>query len=316
MTSEAIIFIHKGYSSCLFASIAMARESNPWGEIILIGDESNNIPKILNALSCEHININRFETAAKKFAEIYRHDGSNPYRYELFCIQRWFILNDFLVTRPSKSKVLYLDSDAFLFEEASNVLSKMNSSIALCQSISPAFTYIKDVKELDNFCSFTYESFKSIKLYENLVDFVQHYSNSGMPHVSDMTIFGEYSSTKGSQVVGDLRSKENSIAFYCDNFSYPQGMRMGLIGKKLEKDLNGDRFFINEESGRRLIAGGVHFQGAMKPSWILHSTKATRRLILRQEFITGHFRLKAYLNFIYFSLQVLVKFRLTRLVKK
>ena len=316
MSSEAIIFIHKGYSSCLFASIAMARESNPWGEIILIGDESNNNPKILKALNCEHVNINRFEIAAKKFAAIYRHDGNNPLGYELFCFQRWFILNDFLLTRPAKSKVLYLDSDAFLFEEISTVLSNMTSNIALCQSISPAFTYIKDVKELDDFCSFVYESFISMELYENLVDFVAHYSNSGMPHISDMTIFGEYSSTKGSQVVGDLRSKENSIAFYCDNFSYSQGMRMGLIGKKIEKDLNGDRFFINEESGRRLIAGGVHFQGAMKPSWILHSTKATRRLILSQELITGNFRLKAYLNFIYFSLQALVKIRLTRLVKK
>ena len=311
MNSEAIVFIHKGFSSCLFASITTARESNPCGEIILIGDETNNIPKILNPLNCEHINISKFESTAKKFAAIYRHDGNNPFGYELFCLQRWFILNDFLVTRPSKSKVLYLDSDAFLFENASNVLSNMTSDIALCQSISPAFTYIKNVKELDNFCTFVYESFLNIELYEKLVEFVKYYSNQGMPHISDMTVFGEYSSTKGSQAVGDLRSKDNSITFYCDNFSYPQGMRMGLVGKKIEKDRNGNRYFINEESGIRHLAGGVHFQGIMKISWILHSNKATRRLILKEEFKSGHFRLKTYLVFIYFSLQMIIKNRIT-----
>ena len=316
MNSEAIIFIHKGYSSCLFASIAMARESNPKGEIILIGDASNNVPKILKALNCEHVDINRFDITAKKFAVIYRHDGNNPVEYELFCFQRWFILNDFLATRPAKSKVLYLDSDAFLFEDISIVFSNMTSNIALCQLISPAFTYIKELKELDYFCAFLYESFENIELYENLNKFVKCYSNSGMPHISDMTAFGEYSSLKGSRAVGDLRSKENNIVFYCDNFSYPQGMQMGIVGKKIEKDLNGDRFFIYNETGTRHLAGGIHFQGVMKPSWILHLNNATRRLILSQEIITGHFRLKAYLQFGHACLQLLFKYKLNPLVEK
>jgi hypothetical protein len=313
MNSEVIVFIHKGYSSCLFASITTARESNPCGEIILIGDETNNIPKILNALNCEHVNISKFESTAIKFAAIYRHDGNNSLGYELFCLQRWFILNDFLVTRPSKSKVLYLDSDAFLFEDASNVLSNMTSNIALCHFISPAFTYIKNVKELDKFCTFVYESFLNIELYEKLVEFVKDYSNQGMPHISDMTLFGEYSSTKGSRAVGDLRSKDNSLTFYCDNFSYPQGMQMGLVGKRIEKDRNGNRYFINEESGIRHLAGGVHFQGMMKTSWILHTNKATRRLILREEFTSGQFRLKAYLQYAFVILKLIFRYNLSRL---
>ncbi len=316
MNSEAIVFIHKGYSSCLFASIAMARESNPKGEIILIGDTSNNNPKILKALNCEHVDINRFYITANKFALIYRHDGNNPVEYELFCFQRWFILNDFLATRPAKSKVLYLDSDAFLFEDISIVLSKMTSNIALCQSISPAFTYIKDLKELEYFCTFLLDSFKNNDFYENLNKFVKRYSNSGMPHISDMTAFGEYSSLKGSRAVGDLRSRENNNVFYCDNFSYPQGMQMGIVGKKLEKDLNGVRFFINNETGGRHLAGGIHFQGVMKPSWVLHSNNATRRIILSQEIITGHFKLKPYLQFGHAFLQLLFKYKLKPLAIK
>jgi hypothetical protein len=297
MSSATIVFIHKGYSSCLFASILTARKSNPNSEIFLIGDKENHNVELLELADCKHIEILDYMKSARDFSEIYRHDGNNPVEYELFCIQRWFILQDFLVEQNRQVKVLYLDSDAFLYDQADSIFSTLGSKISLPQKISPAFTYIGSLTELKNFCRFISESYGDDKAYKKLGRFVANFSNKGMPHISDMTLFGEYANVKGKLIIEDLRVICEKRNFYCDNFSYSQGMKMGIIGKKVTKNEKDERFFLRNSDMTKIPVGGLHFQGLMKTTWLIYADKKDKWKIIREEIKSGNFKLSKYLKF-------------------
>jgi hypothetical protein len=300
MSSETIVFIHKGYSTCLYACILTARNSNPDSEIFLIGDaESNNI-ELLKLAKCKHVNIDNYLKSATDFSQIYKHDGNNPVEYELFCIQRWFVLRDFLVEQNRQTKILYLDSDAYLYDRTDSIFPIIGSKIALSQKISPAFTYFGSLTELEKFCSFIMKSYSEERAHKKLREYVTNFGNNGMPHISDMTLFGEYANSKGKGVVLDLRIVTKNKNFYCDNYSYPQGMEMGIVGKKIVRDKDGTKFFISKVDKVRIPVGGIHFQGLMKTACLLHTEFGKARMLIKSEIRSGNFRLLKYLKFLFF----------------
>jgi len=306
MSAETIVFIHKGYSSCLFASILTARKSNPYSEIILIGDKENNNLELLKLAKCKFVNIQDYLKSATDFSLIYKHDGNNDIEYEIFCIQRWFILKDFMADQNRQTKILYLDSDAFLYDQADSVFSILGPKIALSQKISPAFTYIGSLTELKNFCDFILESYGDDTGFKKLREYVANFGNDGMPHISDMTLFGEYANSKGKLVVKDLREICEGRNFYCDNFAFSQGMKMGFIGKKVLKNERKELFFERKADMTKMRVGGLHFQGLMKTSWLICTDYKEKRKIINEEIKTGNFKLSRYFKFIVYVLISLV----------
>ena len=316
MAKDTIVFIHKGYSTCLFASILTARQSNPKSEIFLLGDEDNNHKKLLELANCKHFQIENYHSSATDFSRIYRHDGTNPVEYELFCIQRWFILRDFLRDQNRNSKILHLDSDAFLYDDIQKIFSILGTKIALCQKISPAFTYIGELSELDKFCKFAFDSFANSVAYRKLQEYVTNFNNSGMPHISDMTLFGEYASSEGREIIHDLRLITEGRNFYCDNFSYSQGMKIGFIGKRISRNENGKMYFHRIEDNDKILAGGVHFQGLMKTACLIYSDRKLARMLILEEIKTRNFKLSRYSKFIIYVILERIKKSALRMNKK
>ncbi len=156
-----IIFIHKGYSEYLEFSLRQAKHSNPSSEIILLGDESNNRFDFIT-----HININEYFEQAAEFENVYEHLSTNSYEYEIFCFQRWMILEEYVTARNFK-EIFVCDSDIMLYSNITKLMHNEHKDYDIGvaynssqQHVSIGLSYWKtQYLHLYNQCTF--------KLYQN-----------------------------------------------------------------------------------------------------------------------------------------------------
>lgn len=106
-----IIIIHQGNPFYLKNCIHHAKVYNPNNKIYLLGDESN---RHLADEQVSHLLISDYFTQAKTFEPLYRHQTTNPYHYNLFCFQRWFLLKEFMEAMHFKH-VFVCESDELLY---------------------------------------------------------------------------------------------------------------------------------------------------------------------------------------------------------
>lgn len=126
--SLPIVFIHKGYSDYMEYSLRQAKYSNPDSELILLGDEANDRFDFIT-----HVNMKNYSSSANDFAKFYKHYSTNPYHYELFCIQRWFILNEYM-NEKNIDKCFVCDTDVMIYSNIDKALEPFyNANIALIQ---------------------------------------------------------------------------------------------------------------------------------------------------------------------------------------
>src|SRR4051812_6632114 len=104
-----IIFVHKGDSFYLNFSLPQAHLSNPGSPIYLITDTKERKYDFVN-----YVDIADYHKKADQFEKIYRHMSTNHYENELFCFQRWFVIEEFC-KKNAISGFLYIDSDILLF---------------------------------------------------------------------------------------------------------------------------------------------------------------------------------------------------------
>ena len=188
--SFPIIFIHKGYSDYMEYSLRQAKITNPNSEIILLGDDANNkFPFI------RHENISNYFATSEKFSSIYKHNSTNPYHYELFCIQRWFVLYEFM----SKNDILesfVIDTDIMVYSDIEKALLSFDKNkipvIEFDNNYSYASAYVttKSLKSLTCFINKKYKNPDSInefnKYYQNLL------SSKKLGGISDMTLVEDW----------------------------------------------------------------------------------------------------------------------------
>jgi hypothetical protein len=96
-------------------SLRQAKYSNPDAEIILLGDEANNRFDFI-----KHFDIEDYSGSANEFVEVYEHYSTNPFGYELFCFQRWFILENFMKNKGYE-KAFVCDTDVMLYSDINTV---------------------------------------------------------------------------------------------------------------------------------------------------------------------------------------------------
>lgn len=184
-----IVFIHSGGDSYLACSLTQARKSNPGAEIYLIGDRFNRgFPGI------HHLEWRDYAAQADAFEKVYQHRNTNSVRYELFCLQRWLILNE--VFRKEKlSACLYMDSDVLIYGRADKIAAGLTGSDWTTSSpaFSPHFTFWLRPGALEEFCAFMFEAYSNPTIFARLE---QHFFNlqaAGRPGgVCDMTVFRHF----------------------------------------------------------------------------------------------------------------------------
>lgn len=120
MKSDPVIFIHTGRHRHLEIAIERLRLSNKDVDIILIGDERNK-----GIADVEHHLVSDYFESAEKFEkDNYVHMSKNTYQFELFCYQRWFVLQEF-AERNKVDFLWYMDSDFLIYENLDNYLKNL-----------------------------------------------------------------------------------------------------------------------------------------------------------------------------------------------
>lgn len=99
-----IIFIHQFNHNYLPLSLWQARKSNPESPVYLLGDGWNAHFDFL----VEHVPIRNYRKKADEFARHFRNFSTNPPAFELVCLERWFILEEFMRDRVLKNAFTWI----------------------------------------------------------------------------------------------------------------------------------------------------------------------------------------------------------------
>lgn len=261
--SNVLFFIHSGpLQPYVRASILQAHATDAHASILLLGDQPReSLPPEISPVVRYEL-LDDYSARAAAFAQIFRFEGNNRFDYELQNFQRWFYVRSFCEAHSLTGPFLVLDSDAYLYVPIDAVTPHLSTAMTVVDAVGPQFTFFLSVEMLTEFTDFLTESFLTESGFKLLRDFVREFSDSGVPHVSDMAAFGVYARF---HKLDDLGAPERDDVIFCENIGSPQGLVMRTLGKRITKR-RGRRYFTTQD-GRHVLAGGVHLQGGNKDLW-------------------------------------------------
>lgn len=254
-----VVFVHYGDAEYLKYTLAQAKTSNPASIVYLIGDTTND-----NYEFIEHHFIDDYTSEAQKFSALYKHNSPNPYEYELFCFQRWFVLKEF-ITKNNVKKCLYLDSDVMLYADlAKEHANFRNYDFTLSYRAVAHCNYINTLDTLNNFCRFVLDCYQDKAIFQRIHDKVQALNKRGyLGGISDMILFNEFVATCPDKI-GEI-STITGNSTYDGNINFSDGF-------EVEKGIK-NIFWINKQPyGKHIQSDSLirfnilHFQGSAKNS--------------------------------------------------
>lgn len=257
--SIPIIFVHKGNPFFLYSVLKQAKRTNPNSDIILLGDKTNSKYKFV-----KHYLIDDYFSSAEAFSKVYQHHSPNPYDYELFCFQRWFVIKDFVDRNlGGGAQFLYCDTDTLLYDDISLDFKRFQKyDMTICRTGTPCFTFF-NLGIIAKFTDFIYQRFSSQEGKKLINDYVAELKSKKRPYgISDMTTFSAYKNMNLNKVL-EIDIPENGTS-YCHNIGDKfDGYRMSgrLMDIKMKNNLPYG-FYLKDKAWIRFK--GVHFQGAAK----------------------------------------------------
>lgn len=256
MQNIPVIFIHNGNSAYLKHVVAHNRAFNRENDIYFLGDESTSkLPFV------RHYNKEQYFTSANGFEKIYEHMSSNPYEFELFCFQRWFIINEF-VREQGLTHFLCLDSDVLLYCNVNEIFSRfLEFDFTVSQQHSPHIALFSG-ESLSRFCDYITTLYTQPeylnRFRQNYGDFQAEQRQGG---ICDMFAFALYQ----DDVSGNVKelSDISEEYFFDGNINEADGFEMKSGVKKIYWK-NNLPFAKIADTGSFLRLYGLHFQGGAK----------------------------------------------------
>lgn len=148
--SIPIVLTHRGYSWYLPYSLCQARASNPRARVLLITDQRPPLPRRF----AEIVSLRDHWREAEDFARIYTHLSPNSYNFELFCFQRWFVLNSVMV-QLALDRCFFLDSDVLLYSDLTEVDQSYRAvDMTVNFEQGPYSCFINRAATLRDFCDY------------------------------------------------------------------------------------------------------------------------------------------------------------------
>jgi hypothetical protein len=261
-----LFFVHRGpIPGYLVAAIFQARHADVNHPIVLLTDQEASAipgPVVRNVTVAS---LRDFSDGAIACDTAYRGRNAKDYDREIMNFQRWFYTLEYCQREGISGPIAQLDSDSFLFLSPSLVSSSVKAPHTLCDRVGPQFSFFQSPHYLQEFCEFILSKLGSPQGFQELSDYVENFSGPGLPYPSDMACLGLFASTHPTEDIGDPLRPD---FMFCENVGSPQGMKMGLLGKKVRLTQKG-RMFVRE-NGTTIRAGGVHLQGGNKATWPFH----------------------------------------------
>lgn len=220
-----VIIIHRGYSDYLKWAVLQAKASG--NEVILLGDEKNL--KLSAYVKHEYIS-DYGHSDYPTFLKNYKHMSSNDYKFELVCFERWFVLLEYL-KRNSFEKVLHLDSDVMIYEEADKILQYFSGKFMAAYHI-PEQTYSDNrwvavphtsfwtTQGLEKLCTFIIDEYTK-GLEELKLKWQWHISSKAPGGICDMTLLYLFYRQNEDKIV-NLAQTFNETFTFDSNINSPE----------------------------------------------------------------------------------------------
>ncbi len=277
-----VIFIHRGDHSYLHDSLWQARQYNP--EVIMIGDHTNNHYDVA------HYTIDDYFQDAADFAHIYKHlHTCNSAEYELLCIQRWFILKNFM-EKHQLDRAFYCDSDVMLYCDITTELEPFkNFDIAFMQGdLACPTSHIGHISlftqaGISMLCDYITEFYTNTRNINKWIQWLNAPERIYGEGISDMILLSQFAKS-GIAPIGIINENVDNSTFdinlnQSDNFlqrkSIPLTFTRSINGisrpYQIEPVIKDIMWFANEPYAfntqlKRLVRfKGLHFQGSLKP---------------------------------------------------
>lgn len=251
-----IVFIHSFNHDYLPISLWKARETNPNSEIFLIGDSWNaHFGGFVT-----HVLKEKYSKEADLFAKNFVNFSTNPSDFELVCLQRWMVLEQFL-REKNFEKCLYLDSDVLLFDSISSDAFRFSNYGMTIAGISGHTNFIQNRMVLSEFCDWiklSYSTSSKIKgTKEKYLEFRKYNEAGG---ISDMTYFTEFRE-KFPEKILDIGNPIEGKMFDI-TITYTKGLQSNSGLKEL--DWRSGKPFAKTLNGEEIEMRSIHFQGNSK----------------------------------------------------
>lgn len=252
-----IIYIHTGTSYYQKYSLYQSHHTNSSSQIYLVSDND-----MIKYPFLKNIDIAKFSKTAKAFEKVYKHLSTNLYDHELFCFQRWFVLNE--ISKGLRFKeLLYLDSDVMLFGNIFEYLNKYKPySFTISNKISPHICYFPDTKVLDNFCSFLQEEMYTNPFFVDKINYKQQYHQQHKEPggVCDMTAFEYFQKFKKYTALELTEIREHTVID--NNINSPDGFMYDKKKKIKKITFENDDAYGIEIKKKQVFFKALHFQGS------------------------------------------------------
>lgn len=190
MNPLPIIFIHKGNSWYLTYTLYQAHVTNPDSPIYLIGDnDTKHFPKWVT-----HISYSQYDSYSQKLRDVYQHKSILGKDFELLCIERWFVLYEFLVDKQIDN-CIYLDSDILVYSNLSEAKKYTEDYAVTWSGFSAHSNYINNINALKNYCDNVIDSYTG-KLPQDIKEKTLFYQRltqiDNQEAISDMTFWYDF----------------------------------------------------------------------------------------------------------------------------
>lgn len=267
-----VVFTHRlgvksGSQGYLPLAIQQAQQYND--RVILIGDRSNA------HLNVEHYYYGEYAQEADAFRPHYVHMCTNERSFELWCLQRHFILRDFMAAQ-GLDKMFLCDSDVMLYCNVSTLETELEQYDLACNWAHTQWKYrwsssahvsywTRDV--LAGFCDFIWETYTTLSGMATLREkWKWHVASGTHGGICDMTLLWLFIQDKNA--LNLARNTEERGAVFDNNINAPHNwlndeyaMENGIkeISWRANQPLGYN--FYGDEWIRFL---GLHFQGNAK----------------------------------------------------
>ena len=251
-----IIFIHNRNSDYLPISLWKARATNPESELILIGDFQNaHFGTIV-----KHVDKAQYLTKANAFAASFENFSTNPHHFELICLQRWMILEEYLIANKINA-CLYIDSDVLLFDKIQQDANRFSAYGMTVAGISGHSNFINGLETLSSFCKFIKDAYSSEAnkklLEEKYIIFKKSHPAGG---ISDMTFFTEFRALQPDKVL-DIADPLDGIMYDITiTYTLKTKAKSGIKSLRWREG----KPFAESLLGESIEMRSLHFQGDSK----------------------------------------------------
>ena len=268
--TEHIILVHKGNSFYLRYAIEQIRKTNKNCEIHLLGDEAN--AHYGNTIK-QH-DIKKYSDRSDELTRSYVHYSSLSYEFEIFAIQRWFIIQEF-VERHNVNRFFYIDSDVMIYIDVNKEINKF-SDYQIALSVSPPahlsvsghVSFWMNKKILNDFCDFVFDLYarKNSPEYLEMVDHYKELQQQGKGGgVCDMVLL-YFFCRKRSKLVYNIQTEINDSLYDTTIMGMNVGkyffQKQGYIKKIYWK--NNRPYGKDIKTGKLIGFNSLHFQGDNK----------------------------------------------------